>query len=329
MDGIQPQHCFARPAEDLELARVAIDSGGKQIAGIYSRSNGYASDWLSYTFDLSSRNGELKVLVEAESRGHSLSSDGNYLATLVEGDDSGVLLTDTMSGAVIHLVGDDLQGGGHLVFTSDDNGLALYYESATLFFWDLMPLRKADRPGSTKLKREENNVFMPLAGLDLSEVAIGPQGAFFAMAIAGGDWQKSGLVILWDVRAGKEVNLRARGDGDLLPEMASVAFSPNGHFLVSSDGEMDFRVWDIREKSELVRLVADDFYSLRLRVKSTHFSPDGIHFASVTEPENVVLWSLPPRGQDLIDRARAVLPSPLYDEECERSFLSGFLCQDR
>jgi WD40 repeat protein len=94
-----------------------------------------------------------------------------------------------------------------------------------------------------------------------------------------------GPIRVWDVRTRKEVaSLSARtGSGG-----SSVAFSPSGRLLATSDWNNDVQLWDLASKRQAATL-----RGRQGKVLSLAFSPDGRALATGGEDSTVRLWDVP------------------------------------
>ena len=114
----------------------------------------------------------------------------------------------------------------------------------------------------------------------ISEIAYSPDGTRLAVASAIGIW-------LYDTTTGQEVALLAGHTEGVI----SVAFSPDGHTIVSGSDDGIIRVWDADSGTPTRTL-----YGHTSRVNSVAFSPDGTTIASgsggasVTRDNTIRLW---------------------------------------
>ncbi len=81
----------------------------------------------------------------------------------------------------------------------------------------------------------------------------------------------------------------------------SVAYSPDGHFLLSAGRDARFKVWDIRNNYTMVEDVAGHMYA----INHIAFSPEGDMFATCSMDKSIKLWdSASFRLLKVIDRSR-------------------------
>jgi WD40 repeat protein len=87
-------------------------------------------------------------------------------------------------------------------------------------------------------------------------------------------------ILLWDAATHAEL---ARLE---YPSVVwSLAFSPDGHWLVSTHGDGAVLLWDVEER----RLVAD-FNEHGRSVRAVAYSPDGKRIASASEDRSIIVW---------------------------------------
>jgi len=97
----------------------------------------------------------------------------------------------------------------------------------------------------------------------------------------------SGFIRMWKTLTGKEVARMTHDD-----IVNSVAFSPDGKYVVSGSDDKTTRVWDVATGQEIARMTHDD------GVTSVAFSPDGKYVVSGGYDKTARVWMW--RPEDLI-----------------------------
>ena len=104
-------------------------------------------------------------------------------------------------------------------------------------------------------------------------IDISPDGR---LAASGAD-----DIVLWDITSMTKV---ARFEASTI--VWSVAFSPDGRWLVSTHGDSSIRVWDVAD-----RKLAGDLNGHAGAVRGVAFSADGRFIASAAEDRSVIIWN--------------------------------------
>jgi WD40 repeat protein len=106
----------------------------------------------------------------------------------------------------------------------------------------------------------------------INAVAFSPDGK--TLASAGGEFEKSAELKLWNLAKGKEIRTLEGHTSDVL----AVAFSRDGKKLASGSRDQTARLWDVGTGKELRRLEGWE-----REVSSVAFSPDGKILAAYGE----------------------------------------------
>jgi WD40 repeat protein len=121
---------------------------------------------------------------------------------------------------------------------------------------------------------------LPFPGISprpVRSLAIHPQGQ---LLVAGG---RNGSLVLWDVRAGKEL----RSFGAHLSAVTALAFSPEGNHLLSGSEERTVRMWDTKSYKAIQTLKGHTGFIL-----SVCFSPDGSRAVTGSADKTAKIWDL-------------------------------------
>jgi WD40 repeat protein len=103
------------------------------------------------------------------------------------------------------------------------------------------------------------------------------------LATAGGDGRRRGIKV-WDARDGRELLAISAGQDYFSVPFTAVAFSPDGHYLVTGKVNGAVQVWDAETGREVVTLGTHSG-----EPRGMTFSRDGRHLASAADGE-VILW---------------------------------------
>jgi eukaryotic-like serine/threonine-protein kinase len=111
-------------------------------------------------------------------------------------------------------------------------------------------------------------------------VAFSPDGRLIATG--------SEAILLWDAATMQKV---ARFETDAI--VWSVAFSPDGKWLVSAQGDGSVLVWNVAERERLA-----SFNEHSGAVRAVAFAPDGRRAASAGEDRSIIMWNTDRRTKD-------------------------------
>jgi len=133
----------------------------------------------------------------------------------------------------------------------------------------------------------EAHSLLPLAESDRAwGLAFSPDSTFLAVVGSApfnrGEGPK-GLVMVWDLRTGKE---RAFGSGPTA-KVRSVAFSADGRMLATGSSDGAVRLWEFATGQERYRFTGHTGV-----VQSVAFSPDGVVVAAASDDAPVFVWDV-------------------------------------
>jgi len=115
-------------------------------------------------------------------------------------------------------------------------------------------------------------------------IAFSPDGKYIVSAYYN-------TIILWEVESGRLIRTFSFGGREeieydeipILEMVSSVAFSPDGKYIVSGDDTV--KLWEV-ESGQLIRT----FEGHEDKVMSVAFSPDGNYIVSGSLDSNIILW---------------------------------------
>ncbi len=193
--------------------------------------------------------------------------------------DGTVILWDVDNQTPVHV----FEGGvGQLrtvAVSSDGQYVASGGDDGTILIWSLDTYELAYR-----LPPQDRIVY---------SVAFSPDGRTLLAGYEGAA-NEPNPVVLWDVES--ERVIRQFGGTSVTEGHAirvwNVAFSPDGHLMVSTDASGQIILWDVETGSEI-----DRFEGHSGVVYSAVFSPDGQFIVSASEDKTVRLWDVTTREQ--------------------------------
>jgi WD40 repeat protein len=190
----------------------------------------------------------------------SFSPDGKYV---VVGSETGsVLLWNVQGDRPIDLITQE-QGVSNVAFSLDGKYAIAAGLDGMIHVWE------------TDTGLEVSSMTYQLTALTWNNtLAISPDNRYI---IASGDDNETAR--MWEVATGSEI---IRGTYDEF--LHSIAFSPDGKFVVAVEGEKDVLVWEVTTGREVVRVAHDE------EVTSATFSPNSQYVVSGSNDETARVW---------------------------------------
>ncbi|HSL30011.1 MAG TPA: helix-turn-helix domain-containing protein [Anaerolineales bacterium] len=240
-------------------ARIWDVSNGKELLSVKGSANGTDDPERGFTWFV------------------TFSPDGKLLATA--GGDGVARIWDASTGQLRI----SMEGHNDSVFTvafsPDGNRLVTSSYDGTAKVWDVTT--------GKELLTVDEAVDEGVEGLLVWWATFSPDGSQVATAVAT-DFE-GGWTSIWDVETGqKMLTLPALG-----PTMRSVAYSPDGARIVTTEDDRTAKLWDASSGERLMTL-----YGHTANVTDAKFSPDGTRIVTVSTDRQIKVWDAL-TGQDL------------------------------
>jgi eukaryotic-like serine/threonine-protein kinase len=264
----------------------------------------------------------------------AFSPDGTRLVSA--GEDKTVRVWDAATGREILGLRGHTSRCGCVAFSPDGLRLASASIDQTIRVWDATPLRE-DEIQETLTVPHTDEVYTLAVSPDGRRVASAGYDALVkvwdaqsgrpsaalsghTLVVFGIAWQPDGrrlaaagsegrrhTVRVWDVATGQEAFAISAGPEHFALPFQAVAFTPDGHYLVTGKADGTLQVWDGGTGGPAGTLGTHD-----REVRGVAFSPDGRHLASASGDGNVKLWDATrlTGGQEARLTLRTRVPGP-------------------
>jgi WD40 repeat protein len=136
----------------------------------------------------------------------------------------------------------------------------------------------------------------------VTSVAFSPDGKHILMGSTDSDLGEIAAVELWDVKSGQQ-RLMLKGFSAAGPDSISVAFSPDGKYLLAGSNDGAARLWDSNTGHEIRRFQTGS-------VNSVAFSADGQHILIAGDSKSILCATGSEKPLYRFPPARAVAFSP-------------------
>jgi len=187
----------------------------------------------------------------------AFSPDGKYIVSGAE--DKNVKLWEVKSGRLIRTLKEHKEGVTSVAFSPDGKYIASGAGDKNVKLWETengRPIRSFEGP--------------------VRSVAFSPNGKYIVSA--GADDK---TVKLWETENGRLIRI-FEGHNDYV---FSVAFSPDGSYIVSGSEDKTVKLWEAGS-GQLIRT----FEGHKELIRSVAFSPDGNYIASGSNDNSLIIW---------------------------------------